>query len=159
MLALVLVIPTLMIICYTDASSAPPSGVTAVQTGPTSIRVSWIPPSPLGDTSGYTIFYTTHSNSGSRSHDINVGYTDYTLNGLTNGETYTISIAGTAANTVPSISTETVSVGLGKPVVCILQITYILEPLWFNNYCSEHSSKHTSCGNNASNQHYNGHHH
>ena len=39
-------------------AASPPSGVTAVQAGPTSIMVSWTPPSPLGDTSGYRIYYT-----------------------------------------------------------------------------------------------------
>ncbi|CAI8037267.1 Kalirin, partial [Geodia barretti] len=37
---------------------SPPSGVTAVQDGPTSITVTWTPPSPLGNTTGYIISYT-----------------------------------------------------------------------------------------------------
>ena len=37
--------------------SGPPSptNVAAVQNGPTSITVTWTPPSPLGDATGYTM--------------------------------------------------------------------------------------------------------
>ena len=57
---------------HTGAS--PPSGVTAVQDGPTSIRVSWTPPSPLGDTTGYRIYYTRAGGS-SDSVDVDGGNT------------------------------------------------------------------------------------
>ena len=69
--------------------------MTAVQDGPTSIRVTWTPPSPLGDTTGYRISFTGGGSSGS----VNVtgGLTNsYTLaTGLQNGQTYTISVAST----------------------------------------------------------------
>ena len=74
--------------------SGPPSptGVTAVQDGPTSITVTWTPPSPLGDTTGYRISFT-----GGSDVDIDGGSTNsYTLTGLTNGQTYTISIVATS---------------------------------------------------------------
>ena len=68
--------------------------MTAVQTGPTSIRVTWTPPTPLGDTTGYRISYTGGS---SGSMDISGGSTDeYTLTGLQSGTTYTISIVATS---------------------------------------------------------------
>ena len=35
-----------------------PTSVMAVQEGLTSIRVSWSPPTPLGDTTGYRIYYS-----------------------------------------------------------------------------------------------------
>ena len=77
--------------------ASPPSGVIAVQDGPTSIRVSWTPPSPLGDTSGYRIYYTRAGGS-SDSVDVDGGNTNSrTLMGLTNGETYTISVVGTSS--------------------------------------------------------------
>ena len=62
-----------------------------VQEGPTSIRVSWSPPSPLGDTTGYRIYYN------SVSEDVSGGSTNnYLLTGLQNGVSYTISIVGTS---------------------------------------------------------------
>ena len=64
----------------------------------TSIRVSWTPPSPLGDTTGYRIYYTRAGGS-SDSVDVDGGNTNtHTLTGLTNGETYTISIVGTSTH-------------------------------------------------------------
>ena len=73
----------------------------AVQEGPTSIRVSWSPPTPLGDTTGYRIYY---SGGSSGSEDVSDGSTDnYLLTGLQNGESYTISIVATSQH-LPSES-------------------------------------------------------
>ena len=59
----------------------------------TSIILSWTPPSPLGDTTGYRISFTGGGNSDSV--DVSGGDTNsYTLTGLTSGETYEISIVG-----------------------------------------------------------------
>ena len=67
--------------------------MTAVQDGPTSIRVSWTPPSPLVGIIGYNISYTGGSNSDS----VNItGGDSYRLTELTNGETYTITIRATS---------------------------------------------------------------
>ena len=75
-----------------SAAASPPSGVTAVQDGPTSIRVSWTPSS---DATGYGISYT----GGGSSDSVAVGDTNnHALMGLTNGETYTISIVGTSSS-------------------------------------------------------------
>ena len=62
----------------------------AVQKGPTSIRVSWSPPTPLGDTTGYRISYSGGSSG-------NVDFCDgsidnYLLTCLQEQATYTISI-------------------------------------------------------------------
>ena len=66
----------------------------AVQDGPTAITVSWSPPIPLGDTTGYIISYTG-INSGSG--NVSNGSTDnYLLTGLQDGATYTISIVATS---------------------------------------------------------------
>ena len=96
--------------------ASPPSGVTAVQDGPTSIRVSWTPPSPLGDTSGYRIYYTRAGGS-SDSVDVDGGNTNSrTLMSLTNGETYTISVTGTSSSSglLPSPPESAGDVALGK---------------------------------------------
>ena len=67
-----------------------PTGITAVQEGPTGIRVSWTPPTPLGDTTGYRIYY---SGGSSGSEDVSGGSThNHILIGLHNGASYTISI-------------------------------------------------------------------
>ena len=92
----------------------PPTDVAGVQDGPTSIRVTWTPPSPLGDTTGYRIHYTNGGGS-SGSQTVSGGNTmTHTLTGLTNGETYTISIVATS-NTLPSSTVmANMAVGLGK---------------------------------------------
>ena len=63
----------------------------AVQEGLTSIRVSWSPPTPLGDTTGYRIYYSDGDVSGIV--DVSGGSTNnYLLTGLRNGGSYAISI-------------------------------------------------------------------
>ena len=89
-----------------------PTNLMAVQEGPTSIQVSWSPPTPLGDTPGYRIYY---SGGSSGSVDVSNGSTYHILTGLQNGESYTISIvtlATTSSQLLPS-DTVTVNIGLG----------------------------------------------
>ena len=77
-----------------SAASAP-TILMAVQEGPTSILVSWTPPTPPGDTTGYSIFYS--SNGSSDSVNVSGHSTDnQQLSGLQNGASYTISIVGTS---------------------------------------------------------------
>ena len=104
-----------------QSSLSAPTDLTAVQEGLTSIRVSWTPPSPLGDTTGYRIDYTS-SNGSSDSVTVSGGSTDsYLLTGLTNGDTYTISIVATT-DLFPSWTvTVDVAVDLG---MCSYLITY-----------------------------------
>ena len=78
--------------------------MTAVQDGPTSIRVTWTPPSPLGDTTGYRISFTGGGNSDSV--DVRGGDTNtFLVTGLVQEATYTVSIVGTSqhlySKTVP----------------------------------------------------------
>ena len=71
-----------------------PSNITAVQEGLTSVRAFWSPPTPLGDTTGYRISYSS-GNSGSV--DVSDGSTEsYLLTGLQEDASYTISIVGTS---------------------------------------------------------------
>ena len=85
--------------------------MTAVQDGPTSIRVSWTPPSPLGNNTGYSIYYT---GGGGSNYSVDVNDTsNYTLMNLTNGEIYTISIIGTSSYVLPSPPVLAGDVGLG----------------------------------------------
>ena len=74
-----------------------PTDLMAVAVDLTIIRVTWIPPTPLGDTTGYIISYTNRDSSDNGSVTIDGGSTDeYTLTGLQNGVTYTISIIATS---------------------------------------------------------------
>ena len=86
------------IFCWIDLLLPPvasaPTDLMAVQEGLTGIRVSWTPPTPLGDTTGYRIYY---SGGSSGSVDVSGGSThNHTLTGLQNGADYTISIVGTS---------------------------------------------------------------
>ena len=83
--------------------------MTTVQDGATSITVTWTPPSPLGDTTGYRISFTGDS-SGSETVS-GADTNNYTLTGLTNGETYTVSIVATSSGL--SSAPVQVTVGLG----------------------------------------------
>ena len=78
---------------YTTAATAP-TNLKAVQQGETGIRVSWTPPTPVGETTGYKIYY---SGGSSGSVDVSDGLTDnHLLTGLLNRATYSISIVGTS---------------------------------------------------------------
>ena len=88
-----------------------PSDLMVVQEGPTSVRLSWSPPTPLGDTTGYRISY---SGGSSGSVDVSGGSANnysYLLTGLQNETSYTISIVGTSLH-LPSEKVE-VNIGLG----------------------------------------------
>ena len=88
-----------------------PTDVTVVQDGPTSIKVTWTPPSPLDGITGYTISYTGGS---SGIETVSGGSTNsYTLTGLTNGQTYTISIVAISPNRPYSAPFEVRGITLG----------------------------------------------
>ena len=66
----------------------------AVQEDSTGIRVSWSPPRPVGDTTGYRIYF---SGGSSGSVDVSGTFSDnHLLTGLQNGANYTILIVGTS---------------------------------------------------------------
>ena len=107
----------------------PPTDVTAVQDGPTSIIVIWTPPNTLDDITGYRISFTGGASSGS----VNVSggnSMSRTLTDLTNGETYAISVVATSTS-LPSAPIHAV-VGLGRsihfPVYINLPLTVVYPP-------------------------------
>ena len=75
------------------AVASAPTNLMAVQKGSTGIHVSWTPPTPLGDTTGYRIYY-----SGGSRGSVDVGGSTYNhlLTGLQIGASYSISIVGTS---------------------------------------------------------------
>ena len=83
--------------CSLSPAALPPTDVAGVQDGLTSIRVTWTPPSPPGDTTGYRIHYSTNGGGSSGSVNISDGITNtYTLTGLLRQATYTIFITATS---------------------------------------------------------------
>ena len=74
--------------------ASPPTNLMVIQVSPTTVVISWTPPIPLGDTTGYRIYYSGGSNG---SVDISGGSTDnHQVTGLQNGAIYQISIVGTS---------------------------------------------------------------
>ena len=95
----VIVIQPLTSIKLYSPGISPPTDVTAVQDGLTSIILSW---TPSNEATGYRIYY-----NGSGGHsgfdDVNGGSTDtYNLSSLHNGHNYTLSIMATSIDP-PSI--------------------------------------------------------
>ena len=74
--------------------ASPPTNLNfEVRNGSSDIQLTWTPPSPLGDTTGYRISFT--GGGSSDSVDVSGGDTNsYTLTGLTSGLIYEISIVG-----------------------------------------------------------------
>ena len=93
---------------HSPVASAP-TNLKAFQEDLTSIRVSW---SPSEDATGYRIDYTSSSTN---SVDVSGGSTDnYTLTGLQNGDSYTISIVAMSEH-LPSESVKVdMDVSLGE---------------------------------------------
>ena len=81
----------------------PPTDVTAVQDGLTSIILSW---TPSNESTGYRIYYNS-SGGHSGFEDVNGGSTDtYNLSSLQSGDSYTVSIIATSVIDPPSILVE-----------------------------------------------------
>ena len=89
----------------------PPTDVSAVQDSPTSILVSWTPPSAA---TGYRIHYIDSDGVDSGNVTVSSGTNSYIILGLLNGQTYNISIMATF-NGQFSDWAETEPIGLGKP--------------------------------------------
>ena len=85
-----------------------------VQSDGTGVLLTWTPPDPLGDTTGYTISYTGGGSSGSET--VSGGSTNsYTVTGLISGEMYGISIVGTSEHFFSeSVDWETVTLVPGE---------------------------------------------
>ena len=93
--------------------------------------MSWTPPTPLGDTTGYRISYT--GGGSSDSVDIDGGSTDeYTLTDLQNGETYNISIVATSQH-LPSDT-----VALEHTLSEAKTLFYALPPSFFLHFLYSH---------------------
>ena len=78
---------------HTHTVASSPSELKVVQEDSTSVRLTWTPPSPLGDTTGYTILYSTGNTTDNR--EISGGrVSEAELTGLEEGGNYSISLVG-----------------------------------------------------------------
>ena len=88
-----------------------PTSLSVIQEGLSSVRVSWNPPTPLGNTTGYRIYYRGGS---SGSVDVSGGSTDnHLVTGLQSGAGYTITLVATSQH-LPSERIATM-IELGIP--------------------------------------------
>ena len=93
------------VVCLYVVATAP-TNLVVRQISPTSITVSWTPPTPLGDTTGYIIYYTGGS---SGSVDVSGGSTDkYTLKNLESEAEYTITIVAVSEHLPSELLTESI---------------------------------------------------
>ena len=99
---------------FLPLAASAPTNLMAVQEGPTSIRVSWSPPTSLENTTGYRIYYGGDS---SGSVDVSDGSTDnYLLTSLQNEESYTISIVATSQHLPSESIAADMKVMLGEDI-------------------------------------------
>ena len=75
---------------YLYTAPGPPTGVTAVQSGPTSVNVSWTAPTSGGPVSRYDIYYVANGVPSTRGGSTTS--TSYVLTNLQVGIQYSISV-------------------------------------------------------------------
>ena len=116
---------------FRSSVASAPSDLTAVQDGLTSILVSWSPPDPLGNTTGYRIDYTSIGGSGG-SVPVDGGSTNsYHLTGLQiNGESLHIAIIATSSHffsfPMEVMSTTLCKIWGGFKLLCVYIIVMTL---------------------------------
>ena len=96
------------------ADASPPTNLTADPDGPTSIKVSWLPPTSRVTVTGYQIFYRmlgSVTNYGSV--DIAANKKQHTLYNLHEGFVYIITMV-TRSQYLPSTVTAPIRATLGK---------------------------------------------
>eukprot|EP00731_Ephydatia_muelleri_P018993 Em0011g1033a len=95
-----------------QAPPGPPTGVTAVQSGPTSVSVSWTAPISGGPVTRYDIYYVT--NGGPSTSGGSTNSTSYVLTSLQVGVQYNISViaVGTSLPSLSASSSVVVPAGL-----------------------------------------------
>ena len=103
-------LPSLPNSLFTVASE--PTNLSLQQEGPTKMVISWDPPSPLGHTIGYRVYYTDQCASATDPTMDVSDTTTITLTELTGGCYYTVFVAGLSEH-LPS-QTENGTIYLGK---------------------------------------------
>ena len=95
--------------CCAIVASAP-ENLTLKQVGPTSVRVSWDPPSPPGNTVGYRVSYNLSTATDIDISDVST--TSTTLTGLENGNYYIISIVALSEHFQSEMKNATIYLGI-----------------------------------------------
>eukprot|EP00731_Ephydatia_muelleri_P012812 Em0007g122a len=106
-----------------QAPSDPPTGVTAVQSGPTSVSVSWTAPTSGGPVTRYDIYYV--ANGGPSTSGGSTNSTSYVLINLVVGVQYNISVIAVGTS-LPSLSANvilTLTLIPSTPSLTIAQVT------------------------------------
>eukprot|EP00731_Ephydatia_muelleri_P018991 Em0011g1031a len=104
-----------------EAPPGPPSGVTAVQSGPTSVSVSWTAPTSGGPVTRYDIYYV--ANGGPSTSGRSTNSTSYDLTNLQVGVQYNIS-AIAMGTSLPSLSANVI-LTLSE---CCLKVIKVIHP-------------------------------
>jgi len=97
---------------FYSTGANPPTGLSATQEGPTSIRVSWTAPVSLAAVTGYRISYSGGNNSGSV--DVGASATEHTITIPQPQSPLTYSIIIMTQSTNLPISTVDTTVTVGK---------------------------------------------
>eukprot|EP00731_Ephydatia_muelleri_P018856 Em0011g896a len=105
-----------------QAPSDPPTGVTAVQSGPTSVSVSWTAPTSGGPVTRYDIYYVANGGDPSTSGGSTIS-TSYVLTNLQVGVQYNISVIAVGTS-LPSLSANVILTLIpSTPSLTVAQVT------------------------------------
>ena len=104
---------------YFSKGTPLPTDVAALQSGPTSILVSW---GPSSGATGYRIHYNS-SRGAHQSATVSSVSNDHTLSNLQNGDNYTISFVAISQHLLPSV-TPPLTVNLGKPTLFSIAVAW-----------------------------------
>ena len=124
-----------------STGAGPPTGFSATQVGPTSIRVSWTAPVSGATVTGYRISYSGGTDQGSV--DVGASTTDHTITIIQpqNCLNYSISII-TLSSSFPSSMAGPITVTVGKYHILHLSINhgdiYSLSNLLMTHYICCH---------------------
>ena len=107
------------------APPGPPTGVTAVQSGPTSVSVSWTAPTSGGPVTRYDIYYV--ANGGPSTSGGSTNLTSYVLTNLQAGVRYNMSVIAVGTS-LPSLSFNVI-LTLSEFCIIIIQVNPLFLPL------------------------------
>ena len=98
---------------YTPTVASSPTDLMVTQRGPTTVIVSWSPPSPVGGTTGYTIFYST-GDSPSSKEVTDTATSEERLMDLKVGGNYSIYLVAVSQHLPSKSLTASLQLVLGK---------------------------------------------
>eukprot|EP00731_Ephydatia_muelleri_P018842 Em0011g882a len=104
-----------------QAPPGPPTGVTAVQSGPTSVSVSWTAPTSGGPVTRYDIYYVANGSPSTKGGATNS--TSYVLTDLEVGVQYNISVIAVGTSLPSRSANVMLTLILSTPSLTIAQVT------------------------------------